>query len=604
VYRVANEPLGRELALKLVVSPPDGYDPTAEYRLLRAVDSPHVPRAWWLGRLGPAGVPYLLLDLVDGDRLSTIVARGPVPIDAALTWTRQLLGALDALHRASAGVAGVLHRDVKPDNIVIGPVGAVLVDFGAARESTDAGRAPEGSLRVCPPDLAETGWAPQADVFAAACVAYELLGGRPPWPGAPTAHVVPVSLDVLRPELNRGVAVVLARALSPRAADRYSDAAALSAALSAAEAESGSPLPVVQEPREPGRNAGAPSIQAVASDVETAASGESGAGSDDAPHDAPVGTAGARAAGLVGTQTSLAAAVDEAGTVLWTAARAQALTRHPDLAVPLALALRACAVAATEDGPEAARDALLASEANAAALEAPLPEAMPRAYDALFRGLAPAPLEPGLPGETRAARLPADGSLVVFDALHFSEWPVIEAAARALGRSVRTWAWAPSGAEGLESAFDGAISGAVVPLPRGDRAAVSLGALIEGRRRTIEDTLLAALDGTAAPIWVGANAGLVYLGHGLRRDVGEGLGDRGDAARAAWSAAFQEGRSTQDTPTVAQLAARIIEPTRSHASRRAPIGRLAWPDPPGTPWLQSGGLCLPERLHLVFCLEA
>jgi serine/threonine protein kinase len=618
VYRVANEPLGRELALKLVTAPPEGYDPAAELRLLRAVDSPHVPRAHWLGRLtSPGGgtVPYLLLDLVEGERLSELLARGPLPVARALDLGDDLLAALAALHGATGahgGRAGVLHRDVKPDNIVVGPRGAVLVDFGSARDRTDAGRAPEGTLRTTPPDLSDTGWEPQADVFAAACVLYEALAGRPPWEGAPTV-TPPVALDAARANIPRAVAGVIARALLPRAADRFADAASLRDALRAARSASlasGS----WGGGAEPPRNA-SPAIGKPVAPVERAPVHGGGAGMSAPPDDPPSLPSG-------GTRTSLAATVEEAGSALWTAARAQAVTRHPDLVVPLAFGLRACVVPPADDSPEAARDALLASEARAQAFEAPLPEAMPLTYDALLAGLLPASLDETERDEQAGAPL-ALGPLLAFDALHFTEWLVIEAAARALGRTVRAFAWAPApslGHASIAAAFDEAPPVDATRIPRGDRAAVDLGGLLIARRRAIEDALLAALAPASTagsePLYVIASEGLVYLGHGLRQDVGEGLGDRADAARAAWSAAFPTGRAGPVGPPLpSRLPRGAGGPTRTSRSdaraagaasgaRRYPVGRLAWPDPPGTPWLQSGGLSLPERVSLLFLLEA
>jgi serine/threonine protein kinase len=543
VYRVANEPLGRELAMKLVTGAPEGYDATAEYRLLRAVESPHVPRAHWLGRLtrpGGGHSPYLLLDLVEGERLSDMIARGPLPVDRALDLGADLLAALDALHRAGAG--GVLHRDVKPENVVVGPGGAVLVDFGAARAGTDGGNATAATLRVSPPDLAETGWQPQADVFAAACVIYEMLAGAPPWPDAPSANSPPVALDAVRSDVPPRVVAVLATALRPRAADRFAAAAALRDALAGARA--------VQVAR-------------------------------------------------VGTRTSLSNAVEVAGDALWSAGRVQDLTRHPDLAVPLAQALQSCVVPPADHSSEAARDALLATEARAMALEAPLPEAMGSVYDAFVGGLLPAPMDTGVPEEPRAARQPPRRTLA-FDALHYTEWPAIAEALRALGRSFQVFAWAPPPSGGLAAAFAGDARCVACLLPRGDRAGVELGALLVQRRRLLEDALLTFL-AEPGPAWVGASEGLVYLGHGLCRDVGEGLGDRADAARATWVAAFPTGRAG---PVGGPLPSRLARPTRTAGALRHPVGRLAWPDAPGAPWLQSGGFSLPERAQLLFSVEA
>jgi hypothetical protein len=110
------------------------------------------------------------------------------------------------------------------------------------------------------------------------------------------------------------------------------------------------------------------------------------------------------------------------------------------------------------------------------------------------------------------------------------------------------------------------------------------------------------LDALAEPgvLWVTPTWGAVYLGHGLRRDVGEGLGAHGDVARGTWSAVFGNDRSA---PTGPRLPCMLARPTREAGGRRYPVGRLAWPDPPGTPWLLAGGLSLPERLLPLFRLS-
>jgi serine/threonine protein kinase len=529
VYRVANEPLGAELALKLMLRPPLGYDPKAELQLLRAVTSPHIPRVHWLGRVAqPSGAsaPYLLLDLVEGERLSERLRRGPLPIDEALARADELLDALTALH--AAGAEGALHRDVKPDNLVLGPAGLTLVDFSSAREVSQSGAAPEGSLRTTPPDLAETGWQPQADVFAAACVLFEMLTGEPPWPGAPAGE--PPSARTLRRELSAPVQATLSRALAPRAADRFPSAIALRDALRDAQ--------VVPPPPPP---------------------------------------------------TQLSAVVEDASAALWTAARVRAMARHPDLAVPFADAL----LIHTDPSADP-RGALLESEAQATALEAPLPEVMPRLYDALLLGLAPAALsapDQGAPSAATQHAAPGDRALW-FDALHFTEWRALLDAAAPYPHEV--WVWAPRPGAAVQDAVIG-VDAPPLRLPDGDRASVELGALMAHRRALITAALSEALS-LGGPLWVGANEGLVYLGHGLRHDVGEALGDGADAARAAWAAAFPFGRAA---PTRPAPPTRLRAPVRSQEGLMRPVGRLAWPDAPGTPWLQRGGLSLPERLSLL-----
>lgn len=554
VYRVSNEPLGCDLALKLMVSPPDGYDPGAEFRLLKAVNSPRVPRPHWLGRLkrGTADTQsYLLLDLVEGKRLNEVLKDGPLEPERALGLADNMLEALEALH--AAGTNGVLHRDVKPANIVVGPSGATLLDFGTARDATDAGSAPEGTLRVTPPDLAATGWEPQADVFAAACVIYEMLSGSPPWSSAPTPDVLPPPLDGVPPAL----AKVIRKALGASAAERFPDAASLRKALVAAC------MPAEQ-----------------------------------------VTVSSERRPKPSKTSTTLGSLVATAGEQIWTPNFITSLTGHPDLIVPLVEALAGCNVRA---GDEAlgARDFLLGSEARAAALEAPLAEAMPQAYDVLLKAQVPCALGGPPQEESSASKIKAGDSDIVLllDAMHFTDWQTLEQTALVLDATLRRWAWAapvePETEAVLSTVFHVPPRHRALTLARGDRAALELGQLVEERKNELESTILDALGGATpgTAVWIVGMRGLVHLGHGLRRDVGEGLGEHADAARAAWGAAFGKQRRTGAS---AGLACRLREPLRELDGWRYPIARLGWPDPPGTPWLQSGGLSLPERAQMLF----
>jgi hypothetical protein len=394
-------------------------------------------------------------------------------------------------------------------------------------------------------------------VFAVACVLYTMLTGAHAWPELPSREVTPVRVDARRPNVSAEVAKVLELALGPDAATRFADAESLRRALLAARtvpASTPSPPP-------------SPSVAA------------------------PL-------------RTTLAAVVEDAGTRLWTATRIRAVTRDPDLAVAFANALSDCIAPWGGELPAAARDALLESEARASAFEAPLPEAMPRAYDVVASGLAPALLTGVVDGDSTAGLVTVEprDRVLWFDALHFTEWTAIRDAARVLARNSTAWAWTLPLAQ--ENASLGAVftaSPAIqqLELPRGDRSAIDLGALMKLRRQRIEDEILSVSEG-AHRIWIVATAGLIYLGHGLRRDVGEGQGDRADVARAAWSAVFPVGRNGTSG---AALPSRVREPVRTIEGRRYPVGRLAWPDAPGTTWLQAGGLSLPERVLILFRLD-
>lgn len=553
VFRVSNESFGQVFALKLIHSPPEHCDAGEEFRALRGLKSPHVPTAHYCGKTSIGERPllsYLLLDLVEGRRLRELIDEGPLETEQALGVLDDLLEGLGAIHRAPVGL---LHRDIKPDNVLISQAGAVLLDFGIARPITHAGATPVGTLRYTPPDLSETGWQPQADIFALGCVAYEMLAGMPPWDGLPGSDAPPL-LSELRDDVPEQLAEIIARSLAPRSADRFSDPASMREALrlarSAAESvkQPALPDPCIDEP-EP-----------------------------------------------------LAEAPDRGG--LWTAARVQELTEHPYLQVPLAHALRDCVVEPTEAAQDALLAAFLASEARAKRLEAPLVDALPSCYGLLAVHIAPLASRTAPDDEDEhpgvLERLP-EHCLVRVDGLHFTETLYIEQFAAHHGRRHESWVWCagpsdPDVVEEADAALDLALLGtsAVVSceLGRGARERQTLGATIVERRRTLEGTLRIAFDQHDV-VWVASTYGVIYLGHGLRIDPGEGLDERAEAIRDLWSNAFRGSRLTRD---LALPLPRDSVHLHVRDDRRFVLGRLAWPDRPGTPWLQAGGLSLPERI--------
>lgn len=125
------------------------------------------------------GAPYLVLEYVEGDDLRSRMQVGPIAAADALSWITQLFDALDALHRA-----GLVHGDIKPENIILGRDRIRLVDFGRARlgfRLDGEGMFP-GTAPYMHPDLFVGGSpSPETDVFAAWVTAYELLAGQRPF---------------------------------------------------------------------------------------------------------------------------------------------------------------------------------------------------------------------------------------------------------------------------------------------------------------------------------------------------------------------------------------------------------------------------------------
>jgi eukaryotic-like serine/threonine-protein kinase len=263
VYRARDRILGREVALKLV-RPEHAGDAQARQRLLRearaAADLAH-PGIATIYEAGEAaleeGPPQVFIaqELVAGEPLSERLRRGALPVGEVVRLGVQLAEALGEAH-----ARGIVHRDVKPSNLMVTPDGRLKVlDFGLARrqvwtELTASDLETETWSRTAPGLIVGTPayMAPEqiggetvgaaADVYAAGCVLYELLAGRPPHVGASTAEVLrrsltesPRPVSRLRPETPRALADVVARALSREPGERFADGRALAAALRGAE---------------------------------------------------------------------------------------------------------------------------------------------------------------------------------------------------------------------------------------------------------------------------------------------------------------------------------------------------------------------------------
>ncbi|NJQ08854.1 serine/threonine-protein kinase, partial [Streptomyces lonarensis] len=186
---------------------------------------------------------YLVMQLVDGSDLADHLAEhDPYPWQWALAVLAQVASALAAVHDV-----GVVHRDLKPGNIMIRPDGRlVILDLGIAAvtgDSEETRLTRTGTLIGTPlymaPEQALGGTVgPPTDLYALATLGYELLAARPPF-RAPNAagllylkqHETPEPLGELRPDVPAGLVALLHRMLAPRPEDRPADARALHAAL-------------------------------------------------------------------------------------------------------------------------------------------------------------------------------------------------------------------------------------------------------------------------------------------------------------------------------------------------------------------------------------
>jgi serine/threonine protein kinase len=220
---------GRAVAVKLL-RPDLGADASLrarfrrEARLAAEIDSRHVVPILGVGE--DAGTTYLVLPFYDGGSLAArLRSTGPLSLDQTVDLAAQLGRGLDALH-----ARGILHRDVKPSNVLLERDGtAALADFGLARTAESTRLTEEGQVVGTPhylaPELIEGREAARAtDVYALGCVLFECLVGAPPFSGRGLAeigfaHLVepPPDPHALRPELppEAGAAVLTALAKDP-----------------------------------------------------------------------------------------------------------------------------------------------------------------------------------------------------------------------------------------------------------------------------------------------------------------------------------------------------------------------------------------------------
>ena len=188
------------------------------------------------------GNDYLVMEFVEGESLSTRIARdGALPEAQVMLWARQLLDALKYCH-----ALGVLHRDIKPQNVIITPAGdAVLVDFGLvelwdpANPMTRTVMRGIGTPEYAPPEQ----WGalshhtdPRSDLYSLGATLYHALAGKAP-PTASDRMAYPGQFRTPREWANlvsEPVDHVITRAMALSCDDRWPDAAAMDAALAAA----------------------------------------------------------------------------------------------------------------------------------------------------------------------------------------------------------------------------------------------------------------------------------------------------------------------------------------------------------------------------------
>src|SRR4051812_34380746 len=224
VWSAEDEVLGRRVAVKLMGGR-FAEDPEFHERFRReaqaAAGLTHPNIVSIFDRSEWEGTPYIAMELVDGQTLKELVVeRGPLPPEIAVGLTEQILRALGHAHRR-----GIVHRDVKPQNVILDAEGqAKVADFGIARaghsEMTEAG-AMVGTVQSLSPEQAQG--LPvdrRSDLYSAGIVLYELLTGHVPFDGEAPVSVAlkqvsehPVPPSQLRPGIPRALEAGVIRAV-------------------------------------------------------------------------------------------------------------------------------------------------------------------------------------------------------------------------------------------------------------------------------------------------------------------------------------------------------------------------------------------------------
>jgi len=237
VFRARDTRLGRDVAVKILppkMAESPGFKERFE-REARAISSLNHPHICVLHDIGhDQGLDYLIMEYLQGETLADRLQKGPLPIGELLEIAVQVADALDRAHRE-----GLVHRDLKPGNIMVTPSGAKLLDFGVAK-STAGGSAGEmtasatltspltavgtvvGTFQYLAPEILGGGEADaRSDIFSFGTVLYEMATGRRAFEGSTQAMIIasilkeqPRRLAEVAPELPHGLERLIDAALA------------------------------------------------------------------------------------------------------------------------------------------------------------------------------------------------------------------------------------------------------------------------------------------------------------------------------------------------------------------------------------------------------
>ena len=238
VYRGTDQLLGRPVAIKMLPSEFSRNDQLRrlfldEARALAALNHPHVVQVYDLGEMD--GSLFLAMELVEGESLESVLGRAQLPLPRALDVLDQLTQALEAAHGR-----GIVHRDVKPGNVMVTPGGAVkLMDFGIAAGGGSQALTRVGTPRyMAPEQVRGEASDARADLYALGVLAFQLCTGQLPFPDDDVLehHLksMPPRAASLRADVPPVVDALIARLLAKPRDERPANASEVRAALAPA----------------------------------------------------------------------------------------------------------------------------------------------------------------------------------------------------------------------------------------------------------------------------------------------------------------------------------------------------------------------------------